>query len=230
MSADRDAIGAVTITATWMSVRRVGLGQRLIPYAEALRLQRDLHGEVVAGFAAPTVLLVEHEPVYTAGTRTQESDRPQDGSAVVDTDRGGRITWHGPGQLVVYPIVRLPQPFDVVAHVRWLEEIAIGACARVGVPAVRIPGRSGAWIEAGDSAPPRKIAAVGVRVSRGVTMHGLAINADCDLAEFARIVPCGITDAGVTSLSAQANRRIGVLELADIVERLLTARSEWGPS
>ena len=193
----------------------------LTPYDEGWQRQRDLHAARVAGDVADTVLLVEHEPVYTAGKRTNSWERPLDGTPVVDVDRGGRITWHGPGQLTGYPIVLLPDPVDVVAHVRRLEDALIAVCAEVGVDAVRVDGRSGVWVPADDRGPDRKVGAIGVRVARGVTMHGFALNCDCDLSAFDRIVPCGITDAGVTSLTQEARRRITVQQVAPVVEREL---------
>lgn len=177
------------------------LGERQIPYQEGYELQRRLHAQVVSGEAPPTVLLLEHAATYTAGRRTQPSDLPPPGTPVTEVDRGGRITWHGPGQVVAYPIVRLGTPVDVVAYVRLLEDALMATCADVGLATVRIPGRSGVWVATGGA--ERKIAAIGVRVARGVTMHGVALNVDCDLAAFAAIVPCGIPDAGVTSLAAE---------------------------
>ncbi|HVU75152.1 MAG TPA: lipoyl(octanoyl) transferase LipB [Mycobacteriales bacterium] len=189
-----------------------------VPYAEAWDAQRALHARVAAGAARPTVLLLEHDSVYTAGRRTSADERPADGTPVVDVDRGGKITWHGPGQLVGYPIVPLPDPVDVVAYVRELEALLIGVCADLGVAAHRVDGRSGVWT----GAAPReaKVAAIGVRVSRGVTMHGFAVNADCDLHAFDPIVPCGIRDATVTSLSRLTGRDVGV----DAVRALVTSR------
>jgi lipoyl(octanoyl) transferase len=204
-------------------VVRLGLGERLVPYAEGWTEQRRRHAARVAGEAPDTVLLLEHEPVYTAGKRTSAAERPVDGTPVVDVDRGGKITWHGPGQLVGYPIVALPDPVDVVAYVRRLEQVLIDACADLGVPTGRVAGRSGVWLRADGGRPERKVAAVGIRVAHGVTMHGFALNADCDLAAFALIVPCGIADAGVTSLSAETGRGVGVLEAAAAVERRLDA-------
>jgi lipoyl(octanoyl) transferase len=192
-----------------------------VPYGEAWDRQRALHAARVDDEIGDTVLLLEHDPVYTAGKRTEPWERPLDGTEVVDVDRGGRITWHGPGQLTGYPIVRLPQPFDVVAYVRRLEEALIAVCADVGIDAVSVPGRSGVWVPADGAGPDRKVAAIGIRVARGVTMHGFALNCDCDLAAFAAIVPCGITDAGVTSLSAEVGRDVTVAEVLPIVEREL---------
>jgi len=158
--------------------------------------------------------------VYTAGKRTAASDRPfgDPGAPVIDVDRGGKITWHGPGQLTGYPIVKLREPMDVVAYVRALEEAMIRTCAEFGVTAVRVAGRSGAWIP-GD--PDRKVGAIGARVARGVTMHGLALNCDCDLSWYDRIVPCGIRDAGTTTLSAETGRLISVAEVTPVLERHL---------
>jgi lipoyl(octanoyl) transferase len=188
-----------------------------VDYASAWDWQRRLHAQRVAGEVADTVLLLEHDPVYTAGKRTEAWERPVDGTPVVDVDRGGRITWHGPGQLTGYPIVALPDPVDVVAYVRRLEGALIEACAAFDVPTTRVEGRSGVWTADGN----RKVAAIGIRVSRGVTMHGFALNCDCDLAAYGAIVPCGITDAGVTSLTAEARRPITVDDAIPVVEREL---------
>jgi lipoyl(octanoyl) transferase len=186
-----------------------------VDYATAWDWQRRLHAQRAAGEAPDTVLLLEHDAVYTAGKRTEAWERPVDGTPVVDVDRGGRITWHGPGQLTGYPIVALPDPVDVVAYVRRLEGALIEVCAAFGVSTRRVDGRSGVWTADG----AHKVAAIGIRVARGVTMHGFALNCDCDLAAFAAIVPCGITDAGVTSLSAEAGRPITVDDALPVVER-----------
>lgn len=188
-----------------------------VGYVEAWEWQQRLHAQRVGGEVADTVLLLEHDPVYTAGKRTEAWERPADGTPVIDVDRGGRITWHGPGQLTGYPIVALPDPVDVVAYVRRLEGALIEACASFGVPTIRVEGRSGVWTADG----ARKVAAIGIRVARGVTMHGFALNCDCDLAPFGAIVPCGITDAGVTSLTAEAGRQISVADAIPVVEREL---------
>lgn len=186
--------------------------------------QQRAHHAARADDAGPDVLmLLQHPSVYTAGKRTQPEDRPTDGTPVVDVDRGGRITWHGPGQLVGYPILKLGQPFDVVDHVRRLEEALIAVCASYGLETGRIDGRSGVWLAAGDGRPERKIAAIGVRVARGTTLHGFALNADPDLTAFGAIVPCGITDAGVTSLSAELGRRVGVDEVRSAVRDAMLA-------
>jgi lipoyl(octanoyl) transferase len=207
----------VTSVVTGLDARRVGV----VDYLSAWDEQRRVHEEVVAGSAPDTVLLLEHPSVYTAGKRTEPLDRPTDGTPVVDVDRGGKITWHGPGQLVGYPIMRLPEPVDVVAFVRRTEQLLIDTCAEFGVATRRIEGRSGAWIPADDRGPDRKIGAIGIRVARGVTLHGFALNCDCDLAAFDRIVPCGIRDAGVTSLSAELGRPVAVADVLPVVERRL---------
>ncbi|MBO1750622.1 lipoyl(octanoyl) transferase LipB [Actinotalea sp. BY-33] len=195
-------------------------GGRLTEYAPVWHQQRELHAAVVAGRAPDTVLLVEHESVYTAGRRTASWDRPTDGTPVVDVDRGGRITWHGPGQLVAYPVVRLAEPVDVVAYVRALEQAVMDTCAELGLPTQRVEGRSGVWLgaEGGPGARrERKVAAIGVRVARGVTMHGLALNCRPDLGPFGRIVPCGITDADVTSLTAELGREVTIEEVEPVL-------------
>ncbi len=186
----------------------VTLGE--IDYVEAWEMQRGLAQARADGDGPDTVLLLEHPAVYTAGKRTQPGDRPTDGTPVVDVDRGGRITWHGPGQLVGYPIVALREPFDVVGWVRLLEQVLIAACADLGLATVLVPSRSGVWLPADAHRPERKVAAIGVRVARGVTMHGFALNCDPDLTAFDRIVPCGIPDAGVTSLTAELGATVAV--------------------
>ena len=193
----------------------------LVDYEIALAEQRRIHEAVAGGTAPDTVLLLEHPSVYTAGKRTEPGDRPADGTPVVDVDRGGRITWHGPGQLVGYPIVRLPDPIDVVAYVRRMEQVLIDVCAEFGLATVRVEGRSGVWVAADGRGPDRKVAAIGIRVARGVTLHGFAINADCDLSRYDIFVPCGIRDAGVTSISAELGRPITVADVLPVVERHL---------
>ncbi|RBY88846.1 lipoate-protein ligase B [Blastococcus sp. TBT05-19] len=206
-----------------LEVHRLGL----VDYEEAWARQRELHARVVAGEAPGTLLLLEHPPVYTAGKRTEPHERPFDGTPVVDVDRGGKITWHGPGQLVGYPIVALPDPVDVVAYVRRLEGALIEVCAGLGVAAGRVEGRSGVWLPADEpgsgNRPERKVAAIGIRVARGVTMHGFALNCDPDLGFFANMIPCGIPDAGVTSLSAELGRDVPVSEAIDPVEAAMRA-------
>ncbi len=193
----------------------------LVPYDEAWAEQRRVHAARVSGEAPDTVLLLEHPPVYTAGKRTSLLERPTDGTPVIDVDRGGKITWHGPGQLVGYPIVALPQPVDVVGHVRRVEEALILACADLGVEVTRIEGRSGVWVPGSGGEQDKKVGAIGIRVSQGVTMHGFALNCDCDLTWFDRIVPCGISDASVTSLSEQTGRTVTVAEATPYVEKRL---------
>ncbi|MGI8535057.1 MAG: lipoyl(octanoyl) transferase LipB [Mycobacteriales bacterium] len=195
-----------------MLLRRLGL----LPYAEARRLQQSGHDEVVAG-GEDVSLLLEHEPVYTAGKRTQPWERPADGTPVVDVDRGGKITWHGPGQVTGYPIVRLADPIDVVAYVRSLEQVLIDVCASLGLETGRVAGRSGVWTPDG----ARKVAAIGIRVARGVTLHGFALNGNPDLTAYDRIVPCGIADATVTSLSRELGRDVPVAELLPLLESRL---------
>lgn len=214
---------ARSFNARSVSVQRVNLGEDLVPFQDAWALQRNIHDDVVSGTASPTVLLLEHQEIFTAGRRTEPSDRPIDGSPVIDVDRGGRITWHGPGQLVAYPIVPLPHPLDVVAHVRRMETAILATCVNFGITTQTIPERSGVWLPADDTGPSRKIAAIGVRVARGVTMHGLSLNVDCDLAWSNRIVPCGISDAGVTSMAVELEPAPcpTILEVADQLEEHL---------
>lgn len=195
-----------------IDVRQLGT----VDYRVAWQQQRDLADARVAG-GSDTLLLLEHPAVYTAGRRTEPHERPVDGTPVVDTDRGGKITWHGPGQLVGYPIIGLAEPLDVVNYVRRLEEALIKVCADLGVDAVRVPGRSGVWVAGDEARPDRKVAAVGVRVSRAITLHGFALNCDCDLDAFSAIVPCGISDAGVTSLSAELRRPVSVEDVQTAV-------------
>ena len=189
-----------------------------VPYEEAWAMQRELHAARVAGEGPDTLLLLEHPPVYTAGKRTEPHERPFDGTPVIDVDRGGKITWHGPGQLVGYPIVRLADPVDVVAHVRRLEAALIDVCDGLGLATERVEGRSGVWVRADDRGPDRKVAAIGVRVARGVTMHGFALNCDPDMSAFGNMIPCGIVDAGATSLTTELGRDVTVAEVIDPVE------------
>ena len=202
-----------------LAVVRAGL----VPYEEAWAQQREVHAQRVAGTGPDTLLLLEHPPVYTAGRRTRRHERPFDGTPVVDVDRGGKITWHGPGQLVGYPIVGLPDPVDVVAHVRRLELALMEVCAGFGLATEQVEGRSGVWVPADDRGPDRKVAAIGVRVARGVTMHGFALNCDPDMAAFSNMVPCGIPDAGATSLAAELGRDVPVAEAIDPVEKAMRA-------
>ena len=184
-------------------------------------MQRELHEARVADTAPDTVLLLQHPPVYTAGKRTEPWERPLDGAPVIEVDRGGKITWHGPGQLVGYPIVKLPRPLDVVAYVGRMEQLLIDVCAEFGLSTMRVPGRTGVWLHAEADRPQRKVAAIGIRVSRRVTLHGFALNCDADLSWFDRIVPCGINDAGVTSISAELARKVAVADVLSVIERHL---------
>jgi lipoyl(octanoyl) transferase len=185
-------------------------------YEQAWELQRTLHAEVAAGTRPNVLLLLEHPSVYTAGRRTEEFERPLDGSKVIEVDRGGRITWHGPGQLVGYPIVKLLEPTEVVGFVREIESALINVCSDLGVSTLRIEGRSGVWVV--DSQGDRKIAAIGVRVAKGVTMHGFSLNVNPDLTAYDQIVACGIQDAQVTSLQKELGREITIKEISELVE------------
>ena len=205
-----------------MQVRPLGT----IDYTEAWELQREVLNARADGAGPDTLLLLEHPSVYTAGKRTEPADRPQDGTPVIDVDRGGKITWHGPGQLVGYPIVKLSDPVDVVDYVRRVEQALIHVCDQLGVPTGRVDGRSGVWLAADGDRPERKIAAIGIRVQRGVTMHGLEINCNADLGAFGKIIPCGIRDAGVTSLSAELGRDVTVAEVQPLVEAAVLAAIE----
>lgn len=216
MAAERPSnlaiVSSIRSTQNPVDVRQLGT----VNYDAAWRLQRELADARVDG-GSDTLLLLEHPEVYTAGRRTLPHERPVDGTPVVDTDRGGKITWHGPGQLVGYPILRLAEPLDVVNYVRRLEESLIKVCNDLGLDTGRVDGRSGVWLPAGRGRPARKVAAIGVRVSRATTLHGFALNCDCDLAAFDRIVPCGITDAGVTSITAELGRRVRVEDVRPAV-------------
>ena len=212
-------MSSIRSATTPIDVRRLGT----VDYQNAWALQRELADARVAG-GPDTLLLLEHPSVYTAGRRTLPEERPDPassaGTPVVDTDRGGKITWHGPGQLVGYPIIGLAEPLDVVNFVRRLEESLIHVCAELGLETVRVQGRSGVWVPADVKGPARKVGAIGVRVSRATTLHGFALNCDCDLAAFSAIVPCGISDAGVTSLTAELGRRVVV---EDVIEPVTAA-------
>jgi lipoyl(octanoyl) transferase len=189
----------------------------VMAYLDALELQRSLHREIADGVRENTLLLLEHPSVFTAGKRTQSHERPTDGSLVIDVDRGGKITWHGPGQLVGYPIVRLAQPTELVAFVREIESALISICHELGLETTRVEGRSGVW--AVDTAGARKIAAIGIRVASGVSMHGFSLNIEPDLTAYNSIIPCGIDDASVTSLSKELGRSISTEEVLPIVEK-----------
>jgi lipoyl(octanoyl) transferase len=203
-----------------IDIRRLGT----VDYQAAWQLQRELADDRIAG-GSDSLLLLEHPSVYTAGRRTLPSERPSAPDVlVVDTDRGGKITWHGPGQLVGYPIIGLAEPLDVVNFVRRLEESLIKVCAELGLETGRVEGRSGVWVPADGLRPARKIGAIGIRVARATTLHGFALNCDCDLSRFDAIVPCGISDAGVTSLSAELGRRVSVADvLAPVADAVCDA-------
>lgn len=200
-------------TETAIALTRHGL----IDYEKAWNVQRTIHSEVAEKLRPNTLLLLQHPSVYTAGRRTDASERPQDGTPVIDVDRGGKITWHGPGQLVGYPIVRLAKPTELVGFVREIERGLIAVCADLGITAQCFAGRSGVWIR--DEKGDRKIAAIGIRVAKGVTMHGFALNVCPDLSAFEQIIPCGIADADVTSMEKELGRSITIEEVAPIVER-----------
>ena len=207
---------SVPVLSTQSNATIALLRHGLVDYQEAWDLQRKIHAEVASGSRPNSLLLLEHPSVYTAGRRTDDAERPTDGTPVIDVDRGGRITWHGPGQLVGYPIVKLQNSTELVGFVRELESALISVCADFGITAVRVHGRSGVWIQ--DSRGDRKIAAIGIRVAKGVTMHGFALNVNPDLAAFGQIVPCGIADADVTSLEIELGRTITIDEVAPRVE------------
>jgi lipoyl(octanoyl) transferase len=221
-----------------LAVEVVGIGPDQVDYLHAWDYQREVHAQVCSGERPDTLLLLEHPPVFTAGKRTEPHERPTDGTPVIEVDRGGKITWHGPGQLVGYPIVRLDRPIDVVAYVRRLERALIGVCAQFRVVAEAVQGRTGVWIAEDAHAVhvpgldlphrARKVAAIGIRVSQGVTMHGFAINCNPDLSWFSRIVPCGIDDADVTSLTAETGRAVTVAEVIPLAEREVRAALATG--
>ncbi len=203
------------ISRSPIALKRAGV----MEYLEALELQRSLHNEIADGHRENTLVLVEHPSVYTAGKRTQDHERPHDGTPVIDVDRGGKITWHGLGQLVGYPIVRLAKPTELVGFVREIETALIHTCSELGLTTTRVEGRSGVWVV--DATGERKIAAIGIRVARGVTMHGFALNVEPDLSPFKAIIPCGIDDAVVTSLALELGRSISIDEVLPVVEKYM---------
>lgn len=204
-----------------MRFEHLGFAPDFVDYQQAWDHQRAVLTQVADGTLEPTVLLLEHSPVYTAGRTTEPQMRPKDGTPVVDTDRGGKITWHGPGQLVGYPILRLPAPINVVAHVRRLEEVMMRITAHFGVETTRVEGRSGVWVLADDRGPDRKLGAIGVRVSQQCTMHGFALNCDADLSWGENIIPCGIEDADVSSISIESGRHVTVQDALPVAEQAL---------
>jgi len=193
--------------------------QGIIDYEVALAMQRETHQEVLQGLRPNTLLLLEHPSVFTAGRRTQIEDRPTDGTRVIDVDRGGKITWHGPGQLVGYPIVKLAKPTELVGFVRVVESALIKISREFGIDAQCFSGRSGVWIR--DEKGDRKISAIGIRVARGVTMHGFALNVCPDLKPFTQIIPCGIQDADVTSMQVELGRDISIEEVIPVVKKYM---------
>ena len=198
---------------------RVCFAPDFLPYQAGFELQRQVHAEVVANKRPDTVLLLEHESVYTAGKRTEEHELPDDGTPFVETNRGGKITWHGPGQLVGYPIMHLPRPIDVVGYVRYLEQVIIDVIANFGVTGIRVAGRTGVWVETATGT--KKVAAIGIRVSEKVTMHGFALNCNNSLEPYEHIIACGISDASSTTLTELTGRNISPLEAATLVEQLM---------
>lgn len=206
----------------------LNLLDRLTPYTAGWEQQRTLHAAVAEGSRPNLLMLVEHESVYTAGKRTRPEDRPTDGSRVIDVDRGGRITWHGPGQLVGYPLVRMPDPIDVMDYVHRIEAAIIRVCATFGITTERQHERTGVWVPSDDRGPARKIAAIGVRIARGVTMHGFALNCNNDLDWYHRIVPCGIRDAGVTTISEELGRTVAIADVVDpMIDALRLELGDW---
>lgn len=226
-------IGAEPVDARPVTFRYVGIADQpptLTDYHRAWDLQRETHAQVADRQLGPQVLYVEHPPVYTAGRRTEPQERPVDGTPVVDVDRGGKITYHGPGQLVGYPIVFLPRGIGVVDYVRRVEEALIRLLGEYGIATGRVPGRTGVWLAADGDRPERKIAAIGIRVSRQTTMHGFALNVTSDLGYFGQIIPCGITDAGVTSMADElAGDTPTLLEVAHRLEPYLTDLLRFEP-
>jgi lipoyl(octanoyl) transferase len=198
----------------------VGLAPDYVDYQQAWDLQRTVHADVVSGSRPDTVLLLEHAGVYTAGKRTEDEERPMDGTPVIDVDRGGKITWHGPGQLVGYPIMKLPDPIDVVGYVRWLEQVLIDSIAEFGLQTERVEGRSGVWAPMGDTHV--KIAAIGIRVAEKTTMHGFALNCNNSLAPYETIIACGIKDAATSTISELLQQEITPAMAAEVIQRRLT--------
>jgi lipoyl(octanoyl) transferase len=197
----------------------LGLAPNFVDYQKAWDIQRQVHAQVVSGERPDTVLLLEHDGVYTAGKRTEDEERPVDGTPVIDVDRGGKITWHGPGQLVGYPIMRLPEPIDVVGYVRWLEQVLIDSIAELGLQTERVEGRSGVWAPVGDTHV--KIAAIGIRVAEKVTMHGFALNCNNSLDAYETIIACGIKDAETSTISKLLNREVTPAMAAEVIQRRL---------
>lgn len=196
-----------------------GLDPNFISYEDGWNLQREIHAEVASGTRPDTVIFLEHQSVYTAGKRTENEERPKDGIPVIETDRGGKITWHGPGQLVGYPIMKLPMPVDVVGYVRWLEQVLINSIAEFGLETERVAGRSGVWFNSPDGFV--KVAAIGIRVAEHTTMHGFALNCNNSLAPYEEIIACGIRDAKTSTLSVLLDKEITPAMAAEVVMRHL---------
>ena len=188
-----------------------------VEFQQSWDRQRELHHKIVSENHPNTVVLLEHQNVFTAGRSTKPEDRPIDSSPVFDIDRGGRITWHGPGQIVCYPIIKLDDPVDVVAHVRRLELLIMNVCSKLGLATTQIEGRSGVWVK-GNGFLDKKIAAIGIRVAKKATMHGFALNCNNSLDAFRKIVPCGIPDSDVTTLSLELGRDVSVAEVTSLIE------------
>jgi lipoyl(octanoyl) transferase len=197
----------------------IGLAPNFVDYEAAWQTQREVHAAVAAGEKPETVLLLEHSSVFTAGKRTEEYEKPTDGTPVINVDRGGKITWHGPGQLVGYPIMRLPEPIDVVGYVRWLEQVLIDTIAEFGVIGQRVGGRSGVWVDVNGEF--EKVAAIGIRVAEKTTMHGFALNCDNSLQPYDTIVACGISDARTTTLEILTGKKITPAMAAEVVKKHL---------
>ena len=206
-------VSSTIVTENQLKVTELGI----VDYLSAWNLQKQIHEDVVNSQSENTLLLLEHPSVYTAGRRTEILDRPIDDTPVIDVDRGGKITWHGPGQLVGYPIIKLKNSADVVGFVRELETALISVCAEFGIKADRYCERSGVWVR--DDKSDRKIAAIGLRVAKGVTMHGFALNVNPDLAAYEKIIPCGITGAKVTSLTAELGRDVTINEVLPVIKK-----------
>lgn len=217
-----------TLKPMTIEFERVALGEGLVPYLEAWDYQKRLHDAVAADEQGPRILLLEHEAVYTAGRRTEDEQLPQDGTPVVEVDRGGQLTWHGPGQLIGYPIVKLARINAIRLYVESLEHALMNVLAELGIETIQVKGRSGVWVPGSGTVQDRKIAAIGIRINHGVTMHGFALNCSNSLDPYDQIIACGITDAGVTSISQELGRTVNPVDVADRVqeelERLLTAQ------
>ena len=204
------------------------LDQGLIDYHDGLKLQNSIHAEVASGSREDTVILLEHSAVYTAGKRSEEHELPFDGTPVVETNRGGKITWHGPGQLIGYPIMKLPQPIDVVGYVRWMENVLIEVLRVFGIEAKAVKGRSGVWVDTPNG--DEKIAAIGIRVSEKITMHGFALNVSNSLEPYEKFIPCGIDDAGVTTMSILLGKEVKLTDVAKSVMGLMGKIGEYEPA